>query len=192
MTSCKQSPISKNVSRLLILALSLTVAPGSLTTTSPSASSQPASPSPSSLSATREPDSVTIPQSVALSTPSSSSDTENTTPSTSPDGSTRPNVYTTTESPHTSTTLGSNKSVTTSSVDHKSTKDKVVGDQPDPRFRNDEYELRKHGLISALILCVIGILVLTSGKCRGLSCRRRRGRTYNVMGYKPQSQITDS
>ncbi|KAM3923461.1 FXYD domain-containing ion transport regulator 5-like isoform 2-T2 [Leptodactylus fuscus] len=49
-------------------------------------------------------------------------------------------------------------------------------------FHYDYSNLRKWGLICALILCIIGILVLMSGRCRGISCRRRQKQRYNVSG----------
>ncbi|XP_040278048.1 FXYD domain-containing ion transport regulator 5-like isoform X2 [Bufo bufo] len=52
----------------------------------------------------------------------------------------------------------------------------------DRRFIYDDYSLKKWGLICALILCIIGILVLFSGRCRGSSCRKRQKQRYNVSG----------
>ncbi|XP_044134586.1 FXYD domain-containing ion transport regulator 5-like isoform X2 [Bufo gargarizans] len=54
--------------------------------------------------------------------------------------------------------------------------------EQDDRFIYDDYSLKKWGLICALILSIIGILVLFSGRCRGSSCRKRQKQRYNVSG----------
>ncbi|KAM5125337.1 uncharacterized protein ACMZJ9_022263 [Mantella aurantiaca] len=93
-----------------------------------------------------------------------------------------PITTTTTDSPATSTSQATTRTKTTTPEDaiYAKAKDEFRRWEHKEIFTYDYGSLRQWGLICALILCIIGFLVLFSGRCRGFSCKRRQRRRYNV------------
>ncbi|XP_077113508.1 uncharacterized protein LOC143768743 [Ranitomeya variabilis] len=167
MISYMQNPcINKSVPGLLLLILILPGSPASVTVTSPAAfavSTLPESSRPSAEDLGAQRTTLVYPD---RSQNSSSDDTTDTTAGTdtstmftSPDGGRSTKFTMTTRIP-----------------------DEKLRTEHDENFSYNDRSLRTWGLICALILSVIGILVLTCGRCRGTSCRKRQKRRYNVSG----------
>ncbi|XP_073426574.1 uncharacterized protein [Dendrobates tinctorius] len=171
MISYMQNPcINKSFPGLLLLILILPGSPASVTVTSPADSAFAAPTIPDS-SRPREEDSGAQRTTLVYRSQNSSSDDTTDPPETT--------AGTETSTMFTSPNRGRSPKFTM-----------TTRRMPDEKLRKEYFEifeydyksLRKWGLICALILCIIGILVLTCGRCRGMSCRKRQKRRYNVSG----------
>ncbi|XP_040190757.1 uncharacterized protein LOC120922819 isoform X2 [Rana temporaria] len=200
MTSCQKTLCSVKI--LVLLSLVLPVTPDS-STASPSATTEPASPEVFTTSASNEPEadqateegvhvSTTAVQDIMIDDHTAVEQVLNTTEAnnattaftivTTPLADTEPT--TTTSASTTSMYQAITRRSTTASRDtiHGRAKNDTRRLEHERIFIYDYRSLRQWGLICALLLCIIGFLVLFSGRCRGFACKKRQKRRYNVTG----------
>lgn len=202
MTSCQQTLCSVKI--LVLLSLVLPVTPDS-STASPSATTEPASPEVVTTSASNEPEvdqateegvhaSTTAGREIGIDDLTTAAKREEVLNATKANNATIAAFTvlttlladaepTTSNASTTSLYQAITRSATTvkDSI-HARAKDETRRLEYERIFFYDYTSLRQWGLICALLLCIIGFLVLFSGRCRGKSCKRRQKRRYNISG----------
>ncbi|XP_077312497.1 uncharacterized protein LOC143933466 isoform X1 [Lithobates pipiens] len=203
MTSCQQTACSVKI--LLLLSLVLPVTPDS-STASPSATTEPASPEVFTTSTSNKPEadqateegmhaSTTTKQDMGIDDGTTAAEHEDVLDATEANNATIATFtvlttlltgaeLTTTDEATTSLyqTITRRSETTLEDTIHGRAKDETRRLENERIFSYDYRSLRQWGLICALLLCIIGFLVLFSGRCRGKSCRRRQKRRYNIAG----------
>ncbi|CAI9585291.1 unnamed protein product [Staurois parvus] len=173
MTSCRQT--LRPVKILLLLSLVLPVTAQIHKLTSPSATTEPESSKPFTTSFSHESEADQTTEGGVQASSTAGLDIGIEFPAlTTPLADTEP---TTTQSSTTSMYRATTRRGATTSEDtiHTRAKDAARRLEHEKIFTYDYLTLRQWGLICALLLCIIGFLVLFSGRCRGFSCRDDRG-----------------
>ncbi|XP_077312498.1 uncharacterized protein LOC143933466 isoform X2 [Lithobates pipiens] len=184
MTSCQQTACSVKI--LLLLSLVLPVTPDS-STASPSATTEPASPEVFTTSTSNKPEadqateegmhaSTTTKQDMGIDDGTTAAEHEDVLDATEANNATIA-TFTVLTTLLTGAELTTTDEATTSLYQNETRRL-----ENERIFSYDYRSLRQWGLICALLLCIIGFLVLFSGRCRGKSCRRRQKRRYNIAG----------
>ncbi|KAM9299674.1 uncharacterized protein PAF06_016764 [Gastrophryne carolinensis] len=175
MVSCQMSRSLFKV--LFLFALTLQIAPASPSTSLPDTAE------PGTRATDKESTDLNVTES-DLTNGTQAATTVLSDPPTTTDTNIASESTTQSQSPH--STPGATDSPTTTEVPEVTERNVTTPNGEDKSrgkdqiFDYDYYSLRLWGLICALLLCIMGLLVLLSGRCRGGSCRRRQKRKYNI------------